>query len=655
MSLSNEIFNQGGEISLHLDNYEVRPQQIEMAKAVEETIEAGKNLIIEAGTGVGKTLAYLVPFVIWAKQHGKRVVVSTYTKALQNQLFIKDLPFLKKTLDIDIRFSLCMGADNYLCLRKASKNSSLDLFPGKKRKEQVKYILDWIKDTDTGVITDMQILPDKTVWEHFSRDPELCIGKRCKWWDSCFYRKARIKQSKSDILITNHALLFTNALSGSKMLPEFNAIVFDEAHTLEDIATNRFGQEISKSGLNSLLARIKTFLKNTGEEAGKNEIRLSPQIETLIGNIEREPGLFTRAEQLFGGMEGLIKFDINDFIKHLGVMDTLVDLSCELSSFAAGIRDPERNEQMKAYSAQAEKMAESIDFIFNGNRYDYAYWLDIKRWKRNTNYSFHASPVNISAHMKELFFERISPIILTSATLTGGGNDFSFIKKRLGLLEPLELVLDSPFDYKNNVLIYVPESTVDPARNLSAFREHLKNNILELYETLGGRIFCLFTSYEMLNYISARIVKQRPGIELLKQGDMPRYVLLDLFKRNPSTMLMGTTTFWQGVDVPGEALECVIITKFPFTVPTDPVNAARIEAIKNNGGHPFNEYQLPEAVIMFKQGFGRLVRTKTDRGVVAILDPRVKNRSYGKVFLRSLPECRQSGDINDVSDFFALS
>ena len=653
MSFSEECFSPGGGISLHLDNFELRPQQIEMAKAVEEAIEADRNLIVEAGTGVGKTLAYLVPFIVWAKENGKRVVVSTYTKALQNQLYVKDLPFLRKVLDMDFSFALCLGADNYACLRKFHKNTAPDLFVSKDKKKQVEYIRRWIKETETGVNIDMEILPDRAVWKYFSRDPDLCIGKKCKWWDGCFYRQARIAQSKSEVLITNHALLFTDVMSGSKVLPEFNAIVIDEAHTIEDIATNHFGHEISKVGLNLLLdqtlALVKSF-KLDDLEIGVDQLS---DIELLINEIKLKPNLFTRAGQLFSEHEGLMKFDIHDFIKDLGLIDQLVELSGILSIVSSNIKDPEKNEEMKSYAGRCDNLAGSIDFIFNGNRYDYAYWLNVKRMKKDINYSFHAAPIDVSSHMKEFFFEKISPIVLTSATLTTAKGSFSFIKKRLGLIEPLELVLDSPFDYKNNVLVYTPESKADPAYNAASYKAHLKKNIIEIYKTLGGRIFCLFTSYEMLNYISGLIMKERADINLLRQGDMPRYVLLDLFKRNPTTMLMGTTTFWQGVDVPGDALECVIITKFPFAVPTDPVNAARIEAIRDEGSYPFTEYQLPQAVIMFKQGFGRLIRTKTDRGVVAILDPRIKTRPYGKVFLDSLPDCNQTKTIEDIKTFFS--
>ena len=653
MSYSEECFSPGGGISLHLDNFELRPQQIEMAKAIEEAIEADRNLIVEAGTGVGKTLAYLVPFIVWAKENSKRVVISTYTKALQNQLYVKDLPFLRKVFDIDFNFALCLGADNYICLRKFHKNTTQDLFASKDKKKQIQYIQKWIKETETGVNTDMEILPDRIVWKDFSRDPDLCIGKKCKWWDECFYRKARMFQSKSEVLITNHALLFTDVLSGSKVLPEFNAIVIDEAHTIEDIATNHFGHEVSKSGLNSLLDQILNLVKSFNQ--GDLDIGMEhlSDIELLINEIKTTPDLFTRAGQLFSGHEGLMQFDIHDFLKDLGLIDQLVELSGILSLVFGSIKDPEKSEEMKACSGRCDNFAGSIDFIFNDNRYDYAYWLNVKRMKKDINYSFNAAPIDVSSHMKEFFFERISPIILTSATLTTGKGDFSFIKKRLGLIEPLELVLDSPFDYKNNVLIYTPESKADPAYNSASFKEHLKKNIVEIYKTLGGRIFCLFTSYEMLNYISGQIMKERADINLLRQGDMPRYVLLDLFKRNSNTMLMGTTTFWQGVDVPGNALECVIITKFPFAVPSDPVNAARIEVIRKEGSYPFTEYQLPQAVIMFKQGFGRLIRTKTDRGVVAILDPRIKTRPYGKVFLDSLPDCVQTNEIQDIKTFFS--
>jgi len=656
MTFSADFFREKGDIARSLEGYEIRPQQIEMALAVEEAIEAGRHLVVEAGTGVGKSLAYLVPFIRWAVTGGKRVVISTYTKALQNQLFVKDLPFLSRVLEFKFSYEMCMGSDNYVCLRKAHRHSQPGLFEGKRRRQQAEKIMKWISDTGTGLATDMDFEPDRSVWRSFSRESDMCLGRKCPFEKECFYRRARYRQGRAEVLVANHSLLFTELFSGVRVLPEFDGLVLDEAHTLEDVATSHLGREFSSAGVKYLLDDLVKVLGGDelkrgyglrrGEEIGEARKR----VEDLRG---RARDFFAEAGETLGKENRQTAFEARDF-RDADLGGPLAALSLALHRLGRAVEEPSFREEIKGYGDRCDRLAESVDVIFGESSEKYVYWAEARKRKTGTQYSFHAAPVDISGQMKQYLFDEVSPVVLTSATLSSsrGLDAFSFIKERLGLEQPLELVLDSPFEYEKNVLVYTPNGVPDPNRDLEGYKARLKDEIVSIYDIMKGRMFALFTSYEMLNSVSAMIEEERGDISLLKQGDLPRYVLLDVFKKDRKSVLMGTATFWQGVDVPGSSLECVIITRLPFAVPSDPVNAARIDAIRNRGGNPFGEFQLPQAVIMFKQGFGRLIRSRTDRGVVAVLDPRIKTRRYGPEFIRALPECSRASDISRVRDFF---
>ncbi|MFH1665404.1 MAG: helicase C-terminal domain-containing protein [Candidatus Omnitrophota bacterium] len=682
---SAELFRQNGVIAAGLAGYEERPQQIRMVEAVEEAIADSKNLIVEAGTGVGKSLGYLVPFIMWAVRENKRVVISTYTKALQNQLFIKDLPFLRRILDADLRYAMCMGSENYVCLRKARRDLMQDLFRAKKHAEQAERINDWLSRTDTGLVTDMDFVPDKIVWAGFSREADICRGRRCPYGAKCFYRKARKTQSEAHILITNHSLLFASMLSDAQAVPDFQAVVLDEAHTVEDVATGYFGVEFSTAGLKHLLDGVFSFLsgawrKHAPQSGVYDEARRAGEKVNALKTASE--GFIDEISAVFGEENGTLKFDdiqlfenditvflgeaagdlrrLAEVLKERGNGNRAPDITGGDARWALGAADTEDTlfaeeyETARAFAERCDRMSAAVDFIFSRRKEEYVSWVEIKTGKTGTNYSFHASPVDISGEMREYLFERVCPVVMTSATLSLSGRepDFGFFRKRLGASDAIELRLDSPFDYAKNVLIYAPGHVPDPNDNFEDYAEEVRKHIVDLYGIMGGRIFALFTSYAMLNTVSDAIAAGHPDVKMLRQGDLPRYVLLDVFKKDRDSVLMGTTTFWQGVDVPGEALECVIISKLPFSVPTDPVNAARIESMKEKGFNPFYEYQLPQAIIMFKQGFGRLIRSRSDRGVVVILDPRIRTRRYGRKFIEALPPCRQTDDIRDVREFF---
>ncbi|MFH1877277.1 MAG: helicase C-terminal domain-containing protein [Candidatus Omnitrophota bacterium] len=654
MSFCTDIFSENGPMARHLRGYEARPQQIQMVKAVEDAINGPAHLIIEAGTGVGKSLAYLVPFIHWAVSEGKRAVISTYTKALQNQLFVKDLPFLKQVMEMDFRYALCMGSENYACARKSGKAGGWAVFKKKEDRSQAERIAGWLLETETGLVTDMDFSPESHVWEYFSRESDLCAGRKCAFFGQCFYMKARRRQSEAHILVTNHSLLFSDIMAESRVLPEFQALVLDEAHTLEDIATDHFGKEVTTGLINRLIEEVSSLMSGvllTEPGAMENAEEVSSCIKELKASRRV---FFSEVEKKYG-KEPMVAELERDLSFHTDMSRPLIAVAAALFSLCRRVNDDETGETLRAYSERFNKAAQALDFVFEHESEKYVYWVDVRKRKKNTVYDFRAAPVDIREEMKNRLFERVCPVILTSATLSSSGTaaDFSFIEQRLGMEDPLELSLDSTYDYSKNVLMYLPEGVEDPNSRFEAYQKRVCEEIIKIYDIMGGRMFALFTSYKMLNETADMLLEGRPDIKLLKQGDMPRYVLLDVFKAKQDSILMGTTTFWQGVDVPGRSLECVIITKLPFDVPSDPVNAARIRGIKENGDNPFSRYQLPRAVIMFKQGFGRLIRGNNDRGVVAVLDGRIKTRYYGKEFLNALPECGITGEIREVRDFLS--
>ena len=654
MSEIEKIFSENGCIEKSLPSYEKRDVQIEMAKSVEKCLETGETLLVEAGTGVGKSLAYLLPLVMWAVRNNKRAVVSTYTKALQNQLFIKDIPFVRKTTNLDFKFALCLGSENYLCLRKADKfdgeNSS------EKSKKEISKILKWSRTTYTGVKTDIDFSMGKSSWEHFSRETDNCLGWKCPNKDNCFYLAAKKKQSESQILITNHALLFTEILSDRDVMPDFDAIVLDEAHTLEDAATNHFREVLSTNKFSSFIESLcltfsseeALFVRVLGDVSEITEI-----LEEIRKNYEKFLDIYTDQDIDGKNAQDFIKEDVQIYAEN--IFNGLVDFLDILDEIAEYFKNTELDEELSKISTDTQKYSELFKLMFFERKEDFVYWLDVFG-KENRTLLFNASPISISDCLREQFFSKMSRVIITSATLSvssrGIGN-FTFIKNRLGLSKCNELILESPFDYKKNTLLYTPKKITDPNVDYVAYNQDVADNIVEIYKILGGRIFALFTSYDSMNRVASKIQNGQNEINILKQGDLPRYVLLDVFKKNRDSVLFGTLTFWQGVDVPGDALECVIITRLPFSVPTDPVNFSRMKKIEEEGRNPFYEYLVPRALITFKQGFGRLIRSATDRGIVAILDPRLTKKNYGKEFLKALPECSKTSKISDIQEFLS--
>jgi len=647
------ILGESGVISQKLRDYELRAEQLQMAKAISKAIEDNEHLMVEAGTGVGKSLAYLVPFIIYATENDKKVAISTNTKTLQSQLYLKDLPFLKKSLEIEFNYALCLGSENYLCLRRLNNEYTYELFEDDARLSELKRIAEWSDKTATGVKSDMDFSPAPEVWGAVSREPDLCLGMKCHYKNDCFYKEAKKKEKKSHILITNHALFFTNLAAGGQVLPDFQAVVFDEAQTLEDVATSYLGLEVSNSKVKYLFDSLYNSNTKRGlllKLRGLNTKAAEKIEKNLVETKQASDRFFHEIGDIFGTESASKRIRTKNCVFNL-LEEPLKRLDSAIADLLNFVKNAEDEMLIKSYLKKCAHLSASINFILNHEKDDYVYWIEVSARKRGIKYSLFASPVEIAEELDKQLFSKIKPIVLTSATLSVNGR-FDFIKGRLGIKDARELLIGSSFNYKENVLLYLPREIEDPSDEPKLFQKHALDHIKKIIDIMKGRIFILFTSYRMLNAVHRDLGSSYTGINLLRQGDRPRYILLEQFKNNQNSVLLGTNTFWQGIDVPGKPLECVIITKLPFLVPDDPITEARMELIQRRNKNPFTEYQVPQAIMMFKQGFGRLIRTKKDRGIVAILDPRIRTRYYGKAFINSLPECRHAFDCIEINNFF---
>lgn len=644
------IFSQGGIISQAVHNYEERYSQIIMAKAIESGIEKRKQLIVEAGTGVGKSLAYLVPFIIWARENGKRVIVSTYTKTLQHQLVEKDIPFLKKVLDNRLRYALCVGGQNYLCLRRFDQVISNDLYETREEARQIKRIIKWEKKTTTGLRSELDFEPLPSLWSKISRENDLCFGKKCPYVSCCYYIKARNIQKDAHLLIVNHHLYFANLVSGEKVLPPYHAVVFDEAHNLEDVAVNYLGIEVANTRIKHLTDTL--YNPKTGKGL-LPRLRENRDIEDVKQSVD---DVRLASEYFF--LEILQKFECKKFPWRLREPYWIKNnLSVPLKRLELNLRklrdrEPREEEKLEltAFIGRINELSNQLDIVVELSEPEYVYWINVEKKMTYPRISLNASAINIADFLENLIFKRISPIVLTSATLSTDGT-FEYIQERLGIKSAELSILDSPFDYLHNALIYIARDLPDPNRDMESFHQKSLARIIELLSLTKGGTFILFTSFRFLEEISEALKREVYEYTLLKQGDKPQYQLIEDFKKMQNAVLLGTNTFWQGVDIPGKALESVIITKLPFAVPDDPITEARMELMEAKNINPFVYYQVPQAIIWLKQGFGRLIRSSRDRGMVAILDPRIITRSYGRRFIKSLPPCKITYTLREVKEF----
>jgi ATP-dependent DNA helicase DinG len=627
-----KVFAPGGWLARHHPNYEFRPGQLEMAESVEAALENRQHLIVEAGTGTGKTLAYLVPLL----RSGLRAVISTGTKNLQEQLFYKDLPFLKKMFP-QMRVTLMKGRQNYLCRQKLYDIEKQPVLDGMEEVEQYPKLRQWEERTETGDRAELRWLPDASeLWKKVDARSEACTGQKCREFERCFITRMHQRAAESDLLIVNHHLFFADLALRQReyasLLPDYAALVFDEAHEMEDVATQYFGMEVSNYRVEELARDTEATLKLKGIK--------SHEVLASVGELRRRADLFF---ELFPRTEGRANFDNREsFLEvhrgaYSGLTNALMLLQTELS------RVPNRPEEINNLMKRALELRATLELVLESHERNMVYWWE----RRGRGVFMQATPIDVSALLRERLFTQVETIILTSATLAVGGT-FDFLKRRLGVQNAKERILDSHFDYARQALLYTPLHLPDPRQ--PDFGRLAAEEIVHLLKATRGRAFVLFTSHGQMRDVYERA---RPHLRypLLIQGSMPRTELLDRFRSTPHAVLFGTSSFWQGVDVQGEQLSAVLIDRLPFAVPTDPITAARIRQINEEGGNAFTEYQVPQAVITLKQGFGRLIRSETDQGILVMLDHRLMRMPYGRVFLESLPPYRKTNRLEDVKAF----
>ncbi|WP_238525682.1 MULTISPECIES: ATP-dependent DNA helicase [Acidobacterium] len=637
------FFAPGGLLANSQLPYEFRKGQLEMAQALERAIEEGRHLIVEAGTGTGKTLAYLLP----ALRSGRRVIISTGTKNLQEQLYFKDIPFLESLLG-PLRVTYMKGRANYLCRHKLYALRSQPILNGLEEISQYQAIAEWEKTTETGDRAEIDNLPEASaVWPKLDARSEACLGQKCPDYERCFITEMRRKAAESDVVIVNHHLFFADlaikqqarAAPDAGVLPDSTVVIFDEAHELEDVASSYFGISLSNVRFEELARDIEITLRT--KDALKVEMVQAAQM------------LRERARMFFGALprgaanEGRMPFTERDeFLElhgdlYLGVTNALHRLEKELEQ----LRGVDEAGPLKKRAADVR---EQLRFVLEAGDRNTVFWIE-RRGGKNLTVHLQATPIDVSELLGEVLFENFGTVVLTSATLTVQGG-FAHFRKRLGLEEARELIIPSHFKYEQQALLYLPPYMPDPRE--PDFAVEATARIRRILEITQGRAFCLFTSYQQMRDVYERLLSE-VGFPLLLQGTAPKKALIEEFRNTPNAVLFGTSSFWQGVDVQGEALSCVIIDRLPFAVPSDPVVQARMRAIEETGGNPFFDFQIPAAVITLKQGFGRLIRSMEDRGVLVLLDPRLQQKRYGKVFLDSLPRYRVTQELGDVEAFFA--
>jgi len=629
------IFGPGGLLEKRHPGYEFRPSQLAMAQIADEAFSKHQHVVIEAGTGTGKTLAYLIPAI----RSGRRVVISTATKSLQEQLFQKDVPFLQRHFAPNLKAALMKGRVNFLCRQKVHQMEGQPVLKGIDEIDWFSQIRDWEKLTETGDRNELTFLPDDAeLWNRIDARSDLCTGKKCPEFGRCFITAMKQRAQEADLIIVNHHLFFADLAvrqdDFGSILPEYSAVVFDEAHEIEDVASDYFGRQLSSYRFEELGRDAENLLRVL-------RIEEAPLRRNLARMRERARSFFER----FPEREGRYPFgpaERRSFLEqNREAYDELASsvkrVEAELSALTP------KPEEVVTMARRAAETRRELAFLLESEEKGYVYWYE----RRGRGVFLAATPIDVSEILREKLFDRFDTVVLTSATLAVGGR-FDYLKQRLGVMPANESVLPQEFDYRTQALLYIPRALPDVRH--PTFAASAADEITRLLEISKGRAFCLFTSYAQMKDIHER-VSGRVSFPLFLQGTAPRSILLDRFRTTPNAVLFATSSFWQGVDVPGAQLSCVIIDKLPFAVPSDPIVAARVRALDEDGRNAFAEYQVPEAVLALKQGFGRLIRSKTDRGILSILDNRILRMQYGKIFLESLPEYTTTQDLAEVARF----
>jgi ATP-dependent DNA helicase DinG len=687
-----QFFGPGGVLSQRHPAYEFRRGQLAMATAVEEAIDEKRHLIVEAGTGTGKTLAYLLPII----KSGKRVIVSTGTKNLQEQLFFKDVPFLERALfgpapavgaasaayplspSEEPRLKVCYmkGRGNYLCRKKLYDLTGQPILNGLDEIDEFRTLLEWEKQTTTGDRAELTTLPETSpLWGKLNASAEHCVGSKCSEFERCFITGMRRKATESDIIIVNHHLFFADLsvkLAAEKapdagVLPSSACVIFDEAHELEDVATSYFGITVSNLKVDDLLRDLEITIREK-KVISTNLLQLSARIrersQFFFSLLPEGDGRFA-----FTNREEFLEEFGSEFI---GLKNVIRQLHSELQAI------PNKPDEIHNLIRRSDELHAQLSFLMESREKNTVYWIERRsqrasggqrsvthegpsasrrrtreagKFAKQENVFLQATPIDVSAILRQSLFDRFDSIVLTSATLAVA-NGFDYIKSRLGLEGARELIVPSHFDYESQAIFYVPPDMPDPRD--ANFSTQATQRIRQLLEITRGRAFCLFTSLAQMQQVHDALLGQL-DYPMLLQGSAPKTALIEQFRATPNAVLFATSSFWQGVDVQGEQLSCVIIDKIPFAVPSDPIVQARGRAIDEDGGNSFFDYSVPAAVITLKQGFGRLIRSLNDRGLLVLLDNRILKKQYGKIFVQSLPAYTRTTDIRKVEEFFGCS
>ena len=689
-----DFFSAGGLLAKSSLNFEQRPGQYAMAKEIEQSLNDRRHLIVEAGTGTGKTLAYLLPALRFARENKQRVIVSTGTKNLQEQLALKDIPFLESILG-PLRVCVMKGRANYLCKQKLYALRDNPILSGLDDIQQFHSILQWERRTITGDRAEVDALPENSaLWPKLDARSEVCLGQSCPNVEPCYITGMRRKALESDLIIVNHHLFFADLNIKQQVgegvdagiLPEAAAVIFDEAHELEDIASQYFGVALSNARFDELARDTENMLRAKGVSTSA--------IENATASLRERSRMFFSSLPAPPSHLGRLEFtDRADFLEARG--EAYLAVSNILTRLEGELQNLREVDEATGLRKRAADIRNHLRFLLESEDKNTVFWIERRATQNLRNaarfqprptslatdlssrperearsgetpvfgappsvtqsFSTHlqATPIDVSELLADTLFTRFGSVILTSATLTvaakGDSTGFEHLRKRLGVPFPKELVVPSHFDYAKQALLYLPNHMPDPRS--PDFIQQATEKIRRVLEITQGRAFCLFTSYAAMREMHDRLLCELPFTFFL-QGTAPRHVLLEQFRQTPNAVLFGTGSFWQGIDVQGEQLSCVIIDRLPFAVPTDPITKARTDAIAAAGGNAFNDLQIPQAVLTLKQGFGRLIRSLTDRGILMLLDPRIRTTRYGQIFLDSLPPYRRTSDIADVERFF---